>query len=420
MKILVVGSGGREHAIIRKLRESKNADEIICAPGNGGISKTARCVNVSATDISAMVELALKEKVDLAVVAPDDPLAMGMVDAMENAGIAAFGPNAAAAEIEAGKVFAKELMKKAGIPTAESEFFTDPDTAKEYIKAKGTPIVIKADGLAKGKGVIIPQTLSEAYDAIDMIMCDKAFGDAGNRVLIEDFLEGVEASIMCFCDGEHIRPMISSQDHKRLLDGDKGKNTGGMGAFAPTPNYTPETARDVEARILKPAVKAMRDMGRPFKGVLYAGLMLTAKGPYVLEFNARFGDPETQVVLPMLRGDLLEIMLACRNGKLDECDISWAEGGCCVVVMASGGYPDKYTNGYEIHGLSDAESDKTWVIHAGTKADGDKILTAGGRVLGICAKAEDLRSAIDYAYEATEKVSFTDSFYRRDIGGKIK
>ena len=420
MKILVVGSGGREHAIIKKLLESKRVDEIVCAPGNGGIAEIAKCINVSATDIDAMVKTALEEHIDFAVVAPDDPLAMGMVDAMEAAGIPAFGPCAAAARIEASKVFAKELMKKANIPTAASEIFTDPDEAKAYIEKTGTPVVIKAYGLAKGKGVIIANTQEEAYSAVDMMMQDKVFGSAGAQILVEEFLEGVEASIMCFCDGEHIAPMISSRDHKRLLDGDGGKNTGGMGAFAPTPNYTSDIAETVERDILRPAVKAMKEMGCPFKGVLYAGLMLTEKGAYVLEFNSRFGDPETQVVLPMLRGDLLEIMMACREGSLDKCDISWDKGGCCVVVMVSGGYPDKYASGYEISGICDAQSDNTWVIHAGTKRDGDRILTAGGRVLGICAKSDSLAEAVKLAYEKAEKVSFKDAFYRRDIGSGIK
>ena len=426
MKILVVGSGGREHAVIWKLLQSKHVDEVICAPGNGGISDIAKCFSVSAEDVDGMVALAKSEKVDFCVVTPDDPLALGMVDAMEAAGIPSFGPTKAAAQIEASKVFAKELMQKAGVPTAKAGTFTDTVNAKKYIDEVGAPIVIKADGLAKGKGVIIAQTKEEAYAAVDSMMQDKAFGEAGNRVLIEEFLEGVEASIMCFCDGEHFVPMISSQDHKRLLDGDSGKNTGGMGAFAPTPNYTPEIAKITERDVIAPTVKAMADMGCPFKGVLYAGLMLTKKGPYVLEYNSRFGDPETQVVLPMLEGDLYEIMRACRDGNLDKCSIKFADGGCCIVVMVSGGYPDKYPKGMEIHGL-DAKMPKNatgqtvcWVIHAGTKRDGDKYLTNGGRVLGVVAKADSLQEAISTAYENIAEISFEGAFYRKDIGGKFR
>ncbi len=418
MKILVVGSGGREHAIIKKLSESKYASEIICAPGNGGISDIAKCFNVSATDIDGMVELAKAQKVDFVVVAPDDPLALGMVDAMEKAGFPAFGPLKSAARIEASKIFAKELMEKAHIPTAKSGVFDDAKSAKEYIDAVGAPIVVKADGLAKGKGVIIANTIDEAKAAVDMIMEDKVFGSAGTRILIEEFLTGTEASIMCFCDGKHIVPMISSQDHKRLSDGDKGLNTGGMGAFAPTPCYTPALAKQVEREILIPTVKAMADMGCPFKGVLYAGLMLTEKGPYVLEYNSRFGDPETQVVLPMMQGDLLEVMLKCRNGELDKCDISWSSGGACVVVAVSGGYPEKYQNGYEISGLDTITDKDAWIIHAGTKKENDRYLTSGGRVLGVCAKAGSLNEAIKKAYENIEKISFENMFYRRDIGSK--
>ena len=418
MKVLVVGSGGREHAIIKKLSESKDASEIICAPGNGGISDIAKCFNVSATDIDGMVELAKAQKVDFVVVAPDDPLALGMVDAMEKAGFPAFGPDKAAARIEASKIFAKELMEKAHIPTAKSGVFDDAKAAKEYIDSVGAPIVIKADGLAKGKGVIIANTIDEAKAAVDMIMEDKVFGNAGARILVEEFLTGTEASIMCFCDGKHIVPMISSQDHKRLSDGDKGLNTGGMGAFAPTPCYTPELAERVEREILIPTVKAMADMGCPFKGVLYAGLMLTEKGPYVLEYNSRFGDPETQVVLPMMQGDLLEVMQSCRNGELDKCNISWSGGGACVVVAVSGGYPEKYQNGYEIKGLDTITDNDAWIIHAGTKKENDRYLTAGGRVLGVCAKAGSLKEAIKRAYDNIEKISFENMFYRRDIGSK--
>ena len=419
MKILVVGSGGREHAVVWTLLQSQKVDEVICAPGNGGISDIAKCFPVSAEDVDGMVKLAKEQKVDFCVVTPDDPLALGMVDAMEKAGIPSFGPTAAAARIEASKVFAKELMQKAGVPTAKSGIFTDSDKAKAYIDEVGAPIVIKADGLAKGKGVIIAQTKDEAKAAVDSMMEDKAFGDAGSRILIEEFLEGVEASIMCFCDGEHFVPMISSQDHKRLLDGDRGKNTGGMGAFAPTSNYTPEIAKITERDIIAPTLKAMRELGCPFRGVLYAGLMLTKKGPYVLEYNARFGDPETQVVLPMLKGDLYEIMRACRDGNLDKCNISFDDGGCCIVVMVSGGYPDKYPKGMEIHGLDSKMPKNAWVIHAGTKKDGDKYLTNGGRVLGVVAKAESLQSAIQTAYENVGKISFEGAFYRQDIGGKI-
>ncbi len=415
MKVLVVGGGGREHALINALKRNNSALDIICAPGNGGIACQTPCFNVSATDISGMVALAKSEKVDFVVVTPDDPLALGMVDAMEEAGIPAFGPTKNAARIEASKVFAKQLMRRANIPTAESAEFDSAEQAREYVLSHGAPIVIKADGLARGKGVIVAMTTDEAIAAIDSIMLERTFGSAGATVLIEEYLTGTEMSLMCFSDGEHISVMPSSQDHKRLLDGDMGPNTGGMGAFSPSPLMTPELWDDIKTRILIPAIRDMKNEGCPFRGVLYAGLMITERGPYVLEFNARFGDPETQVVLPLLESDLIEIMSACREGKLDSLDIKWSDDACAVIILASGGYPESHKTGYEISGLDGSFPDGG-IIHAGTKYENGRFYTAGGRVLGVFSRAQTLPEAIERAYSYAKGISFTDMVFRSDIG----
>jgi phosphoribosylamine--glycine ligase len=419
MKILVVGGGGREHAIVWKLSQSVKKPEIHCAPGNGGIASLAACVPIRATDVSAMVEYAKKERFDLVVVAPDDPLALGMVDRLEEAGIRAFGPNAAAARIEASKVFAKDLMKKYGIPTSGYRVFDSPEAALAHLAGCEYPTVVKADGLALGKGVIICRTEEEAKAAVRRIMVERAFGEAGARVIVEDYIEGPEVTVLCFVDGTHMVPMVSSQDHKPVFDGDRGPNTGGMGTFAPTPKYTPEVEDEVTRTILLPTVKAMALEGIPFKGVLYFGLMLTKDGPRVLEYNARFGDPETQAVLPLLKTDLIDIMEATIDGRLDAMQVQWEQGAAVCVVMASGGYPGAYEKGYEITGL-DALGDKDDIIvfHAGTRVEDGRTLTAGGRVLGVTAVARDIAGAREKAYAAVERIRFTGAHYRRDIGHK--
>ncbi len=417
MKVLVVGGGGREHAMIHALAKSPKIDKLFCAPGNGGIAAQAECVDIKATDVDAMVAFAKDHAIDYVVVAPDDPLALGMVDALEAAGIPAFGPRKNAAIIEASKSFSKDLMKKYNIPTAKYEIFTEMDKALDYIHTEGAPIVVKADGLALGKGVVVAQTMEEAEDAIRSMMGDKKFGDAGARVVIEECMSGPEVSVLCFVDGEHLSPMLSSQDHKRAYNDDKGPNTGGMGAFAPSPKYTPEISQICMDTIFRPTVDAMIAEGRPFKGCLYFGLMLTSNGPKVVEYNSRFGDPETQPVLSLLKTDLLDIMMACTNGTLDQLKVEWSDGAACCIVMASGGYPMDYKKGYEIHGL-DSIGDDIFVYHAGTKLENDKYLTNGGRVLGITATAETLEHAIGKAYDAVKGISFQDAHYRTDIGRK--
>ncbi len=420
MTILVVGGGGREHAIVRKLKESPKVEKLYCAPGNGGIAADAECVPIKATDIDGVVSFAKEQKIDFVVVAPDDPLVLGMVDALEKAGIPSFGPNSAAAAIEGSKVFSKNLMKKYNIPTAAYEVFDKPDLAMEYIRAQNTfPTVIKADGLALGKGVIIAQNLQEAEDAVSSIMEDKIFGASGNHIVIEEFLTGPEVSVLSFTDGKVVRPMISSMDHKRALDGDKGKNTGGMGTIAPNPYYTPAMQQRCMEEIFLPTIHAMCEEGRPFKGCLYFGLMLTPNGPKVIEYNCRFGDPETQVVLPLLDSDLAEIMLAVYNGTLADVDIQWKQKNAACVIMASGGYPVSYKTGYPISGLdANGQLDGVTVYHAGTKLDKGKCLTSGGRVLGVTALGDSLQNALDNAYESVKKISFTDVHYRTDIGKK--
>lgn len=420
MKILMVGGGGREHALIRKLLESEKVEKVYCAPGNGGISCDAECFSVGATDIDGMVSLAKELKVDCVFVAPDDPLAAGMVDAMEKEGIRAFGPRANAAIIESSKVFSKNLMKKYSIPTAGYEVFENSKDALSYIKEQNKyPVVIKADGLALGKGVIIAQNEAEAEDAVHTIMDDKKFGASGNKVVIEEFITGPEVSVLAFTDGKCVKPMVSSMDHKRAYDGDKGPNTGGMGTISPNPYYTPEIADRCMKEIFLPTIEAMNKEGRTFKGCLYFGLMLTADGPKVIEYNARFGDPETQVVLPRLKTPLCDIVDAVIDEKLSDLDIQWSDEACACVVMASGGYPGLYPKGIEIKGLdSKGQVEGACVFHAGTALEDGVFKTAGGRVLGVTALGTDLKEALKKAYAAVEKITFEGAHYRTDIGNK--
>lgn len=420
MNILVVGGGGREHALVMKLAESKKTDKIYCAPGNGGISRYAECRPVKATDIDGMVALAKEIKADLVVVAPDDPLVLGMVDALNAEGFRTFGPDKSAAIIEGSKVFSKNLMKKYNIPTAKYEVFDNAEKALKYIKAENTfPTVIKADGLALGKGVIIAQNMEEATDAVHSIMEDKIFGESGANVVIEEFLTGPEVSVLCFTDGKTIKPMVSSMDHKRALDGDKGLNTGGMGTVSPNPYYTAEVAEECMKTIFRPTIDAMVKENRKFKGCLYFGLMVTPNGVKVIEYNCRFGDPETQVVLPVLDTDIVDIMEAIYDEKLDEIDIKWKNEACACVVMASGGYPKKYATGLEISGLdNNGQVENAFVYHAGTRFEDGKFLTAGGRVLGVTATGENLEKALEKAYEAVGKINFENAHYRKDIGKK--
>ena len=415
MKVLVVGSGGREHAIVWKLAQSPKVTKLYCAPGNGGIAELAECVPIKATDIDSMVRFAVEKNIDLTVVAPDDPLAMGMVNALEKAGKRAFGPSAEAALIEASKSFSKQLMKKYGIPTADFNVFDSEKEAVEYLERADYPIVVKADGLALGKGVIIAEDKLQAVEAVRSMMSQGKFGKAGSRVVIEEYMTGPEVSVLCFTDGKTIVPMVSSQDHKRALDNDQGLNTGGMGTFSPSLHYTAEHEKFVKEHILQATVDAMNSEGRMFKGVLYFGLMLTPIGVKVLEYNARFGDPETQVVLPRLESDLYEIFEAVIDGRLDQIDIKWNALSAVCVVMASGGYPQSYQTGYEITGLPVADA---LVFHAGTKLDDGRLLTSGGRVLGVTALGENIFQARDKAYSAVNKIHFKDAHYRHDIGIK--
>lgn len=417
MKILVVGGGGREHALIWKIAQNPRAEKIYCAPGNGGISQLAECVDIAATDIEAMVAFAKEKAIDFVVVAPDDPLALGMVDAMEAAGIRAFGPNKAAAIIEASKAYSKQLMKKYHIPTAEYEIFSDYNAAKEYVETCKIPVVLKADGLALGKGVLICKTREEARAGLKTIMEDKAFGSAGNTVVIEEFLEGPEVSVLTFCDGTTILPMESAQDHKRALDNDEGTNTGGMGTFCPTPKYTAEMRRRVEEEIIVPTMHALNKEGRKFKGVIFFGLMLTKDGPKLLEYNARFGDPEAQSVLFRMKNDLLTILEAVVDERLNEIQLEWEPGAAVCVVMASGGYPGSYEKGKEITGLEQVDED-VMVFHAGTKLEDGKFRTAGGRVLGVTARGRDMEEAREKAYANVKKIHFDGAHYRTDIGIK--
>lgn len=418
MNILVIGSGGREHAIVRKLKESPKTGKLWCAPGNGGIAADAECVSIGAMDIEGVVKFAKENPVDLVFVAPDDPLAAGMVDALEAAGIRAFGPHANAAVIESSKVFSKNLMKKYNIPTARYEVFSKPAAAVAYIEEQGKfPVVVKADGLALGKGVIIAEDLEGAKDAVHTIMEDKVFGASGNSVVVEEFLTGPEVSVLAFTDGKTLRPMVSSKDHKRALDGDKGLNTGGMGTISPNPYYTDAVAETCMETIFLPTIRAMQAEGRPFKGCLYFGLMITPDGPKVIEYNARFGDPETQVVLPRLKTDFVDIINAVIDEKLDALDIEWSADACACVVMASGGYPQSYPKGLEITGLDEnGQAVGVTVYHAGTKLADGKLVTNGGRVLGVTATAKTLDEALDKAYQAVGTIHFDNAHYRRDIG----
>ena len=413
MNILVVGGGGREHAIIKKLREDPRVETIYALPGNGGIAREAQCVDIGAKDIEGIKAFAASHPVDLAVVAPDDPLVLGAVDALESLGITCFGPQAKAAIIEGSKVFSKELMKKYSIPTAAYQSFDEPEEALKYLESQDMPIVIKADGLALGKGVIIAQDLAEAKQAVVSMMEEGRFGESGSRVVIEEFLTGPEVSVLAFTDGECVKPMVSSMDHKRALDGDQGLNTGGMGAIAPNPYYTQEIAQQCMEQIFLPTIRAMKAEGRSFKGCLYFGLMLTPKGPKVIEYNCRFGDPETQAVLPLLRSSLLDIMLATAKGGLDKTPVEFSTGSSCCLVMASKGYPGSYDTGFEIKMDPSVEP---FVYIAGAKEKEGRLCTSGGRVLGITALGEDLESAIASAYSMAEKISFDNAYYRKDIG----
>ena len=412
MNILVIGSGGREHALYWKLSESPQTEQIYAIPGNPGMGTSAA---IALDDHAAILRFVKEHEIGLVVVGPEVPLMNGLVDELEAAGIRAFGPRANAAEIEGSKSFAKDLMKKYGIPTARYEVFTAAEPARAYIRQEGAPIVVKADGLAAGKGVIVAMTEQEALDAVDAIMEDHSFGDAGARVVIEEFMEGEEASLLAFTDGRTIRPMISAQDHKRAYDGDRGPNTGGMGTYAPAPVMTPEMTERAVEEILKPTIAAMAKEGRTYRGCLYLGLMVTADGPKVVEFNARFGDPETQVVLPLLDSDLVAIMCACADGTLADVPIRWKDGAAVCVVLASGGYPGHYEKGQEIHGLADAEAMGALVFHAGTAMKDGKLVTNGGRVLGVVGRGADISSAVDAAYAAATKISFKDAYYRKDI-----
>ncbi len=416
MKVLVVGSGGREHAICWKLAQSPRVTQLFCAPGNGGIAQTAQCVDVKAADVEGMVRWAKEHAMDFVVVAPDDPLALGMVDALEAAGIPAFGPRKNAAVIEASKAFSKELMKKYHIPTARYETFTDLDQALAYIEAQGAPIVVKADGLALGKGVVVAATVDEARTAAREMMADKKFGASGSTVVIEECMTGPEVTVLAFADGERVCAMPASQDHKRAYDGNRGPNTGGMGAISPPPQYTPEIAARCMDEIFLPTIRALKAEGRPFHGVIYFGLMLTPEGPKVVEYNARFGDPECQAVLSLLDSDLMDIFTACREGTLDSVDIRWRNQAACCLVLASGGYPLDYKKGYPISGLEEAGR-SAMVFHAGTRLDeSGGYLTNGGRVLGVTALGDTLEQAIGRAYAAAKPIAFTDMHFRRDIG----
>ena len=430
MDVLVVGGGGREHAICWKLRQSNRVGKLYCAPGNAGIAGIAECISISATDIDAIVSFAVETPVDFVVVAPDDPLAMGMVDALTFAGVRAFGPQKGAAIIESSKAFSKNLMEKYNIPTAKFRVFSDPDEAKSFIREKGAPIVLKADGLALGKGVVVAMEVGEAISAVDSIMLDKKFGNSGDMLVIEEFMTGPEVTVLAFTDGKTIKPMLSSQDHKRAFTGDLGPNTGGMGAFCPSALYTDDIADACMKTIFKPTIDAMCEEGRPFKGVLYFGLMLTPDGPRVVEYNARFGDPEAQAVLSMLKTDLLDIFEAVVDERLCEIEVDWAEGASCCVVMASGGYPESYEKGFEITGL-DRVGDEITVFHAGTArpdnagsyanpsntaGSGSAYVTNGGRVLGVTATGDTLQAAVSRAYEGVSHVTFKNAYFRTDIG----
>lgn len=420
MKILIVGSGGREHAIAWAASKSPKADKIYCAPGNAGIAEYAECVDIGAMEFDKLVAFAKEKEIDLTIIGMDDPLVGGVVDAFEAEGLRVFGPRKNAAVIEGSKAFSKDLMKKYNIPTAAYENFTDPKKALAYLETVKMPIVLKADGLALGKGVLICSTLEEAKAGVKTLMLDKQFGDAGNEIVIEEFMTGREVSVLAFCDGKTIRCMTSAQDHKRAKDGDQGLNTGGMGTFSPSPFYTKEVEEFCEKYVYQPTMDAMAAEGRPFTGILFTGLMLTEDGPKVLEYNARFGDPEAQVVLPRMKNDIIDVMEACIDGKLSDITLEFEDNAAVCVVLASDGYPEKYEKGFEITGLDTfKEKDGYYVFHAGTKFDKDKIVTNGGRVLGVVAKGCDLKEARKNAYEATDWIDFANKYKRNDIGKAI-
>lgn len=417
MKVLVIGSGGREHALVWKIAQSPRLNRIFCAPGNAGIARLAECLNIKAEDIPGLLDFARKDRIDLTVVGPEAPLTAGLVDHFEQAGLRVFGPSQAAAEIEGSKVFCKELLRKYGIPTGGFAVFNEPVLAKEYVREQPLPVVLKAEGLAAGKGVIIAQTVDEAVGAIDRIMVEREFGAAGDRLLIEECLVGQEASVMAFVDGTHLSPMVPAQDHKRVFDSDEGPNTGGMGAYSPVPAVTEDLYEVAVNRILQPTVEAMAKEGRTYRGVLYAGVMLTAEGPKVLEYNCRFGDPETQVVLPRLNSDLLEIMEACVDGSLDRVQPEWSDKTAVCVVMASGGYPGDYEKGKDLQGLQAAAAfEGVTLFHAGTTEKHGCVVTDGGRVLGVTALGDGFRDTIEKVYSAAGQIRFEGMHLRQDIG----
>ena len=420
MKVLIVGSGGREHAIAWSVAKSPKVDKIYCAPGNAGIAEFAECVNIKAMEFDKLVAFAKENAIDLTIIGMDDPLVGGVVDAIESEGLRVFGPRKNAAIIEGSKAFSKDLMKKYKIPTAAYENFTDPDEAIKYLETAKMPIVLKADGLALGKGVLICNTLEEAKEGVKTLMLDKQFGDAGNEIVIEEFMTGREVSVLAFCDGKTIKCMTSAQDHKRAKDGDQGLNTGGMGTFSPSPFYNDEVEAFCEKYVYQSTIDAMASEGRPFTGILFTGLMITEDGPKVLEYNARFGDPEAQVVLPRMKNDIIDVMEACIDGKLSDVELEFEDNAAVCVVLASDGYPEKYDKGFEIKGLDTfKDKDGYYVFHAGTKFDGDKIVTNGGRVLGVVAKGENLKAARANAYKATEWIDFANKYKRNDIGKAI-
>ena len=420
MKVLIVGSGGREHAIAWSVAKSPKVDKIYCAPGNAGIAEFAECVNIKAMEFDKLVAFAKENAIDLTIIGMDDPLVGGAVDAFESEGLRVFGPRKNAAIIEGSKAFSKDLMKKYKIPTAAYENFTDPDEAIKYLETAKMPIVLKADGLALGKGVLICNTLEEAKEGVKTLMLDKQFGDAGNEIVIEEFMTGREVSVLAFCDGKTIKCMTSAQDHKRAKDGDQGLNTGGMGTFSPSPFYNDEVEAFCEKYVYQSTIDAMASEGRPFTGILFTGLMITEDGPKVLEYNARFGDPEAQVVLPRMKNDIIDVMEACIDGKLSDVELEFEDNAAVCVVLASDGYPEKYDKGFEIKGLDTfKDKDGYYVFHAGTKFDGDKIVTNGGRVLGVVAKGENLKAARANAYKATEWIDFANKYKRNDIGKAI-
>ena len=419
MKVLVIGSGGREHALVWKIAQSQYVRQVFAAPGNAGIAEIAQCVDIAADDVKGLINFAKSNRIALTVVGPEVPLTKGIVDEFEKAHLRIFGPTALVARLEASKVFAKEIMIKAGVPTANCEIFADSQLAKDYLKAINTPVVIKADGLAQGKGVIIAKTQDEAISAVTSIMEQKIFGDSGNQVIVEECLVGEEASILVLCDGENIIPLASSQDHKRIFDNDEGPNTGGMGAYSPAPVVTDKLMKEVLNKVIKPVISQMSKIGCPYKGVLYAGLMMTKDGPKVLEFNVRFGDPETQAILPRLNIDLIEVMQAVIDEKLNKIKLNWTKDSCVCVVVSSGGYPGKYQKEKEITGLDGLKNiDGVVVFHAGTKLSEDKVLTNGGRVLGVTALGANIEAAIKNTYKAVDKIKFEGMHFRKDIGAR--